>query len=118
MDYIFTTLLIVMGVLFHVMQCVRKLRVKFPRLGFRSIWVTFISEEWDSLIVSFFCWIIYQLLLWVMLYNGTEFAPWFDHYGMYVLAIVWGYAGQRLAYKVLGTAEQILQKKVDKLNDQ
>ena len=43
-------------------------------------------------------------------------AEWLEDWGMYIFALVIGYSGQRIAYKYLGAAEQILEKKVDGLN--
>ena len=40
---------------------------------------------------------------------------WWDKYLMdYALALILGYAGQRLAYKYLGTAEKVLSEKAEK----
>lgn len=117
MDYILTTILIVLGVGFHIMQKIRTLRLKFPEFVPKRILGTFFMEEWDSLIVSFICWIVFELAIYITIRNGVQIPAWFDNWGMYVLALVWGYAGQRIAYKYLGTAEEVLNKKADQLKD-
>jgi len=116
MDYILTTVLFVIGVLFHVMQQVRQLRIKFPEFSFARIWKTFMAEEWDSLCVSFLVWLVYELTLYIIRVNETAIPQWVETWGMYALALTLGYCGQRLAYRYLGTAEKVLQKKVDDIS--
>lgn len=113
MDYILTSVLMLVGILFHVMQKVRQLKIKFPELAPVRVWKTFFSEEWDSLIVSFLVWLVYELWLYISVINGFRLPNWYDMYGMYGLALVLGYCGQRVAYRYLGTAEKVLQKRAD-----
>jgi hypothetical protein len=115
MDYLLTTVLLVIGVLFHIMQKIKALRAAFPKIRFKEIWGTFFSEEWDSLIVSLLVLFCYELALFICNYNEVKLPYWLDYWGMYALALVLGYAGQRLAYKYLGTAEEVLEKNADQL---
>ncbi len=114
MDFLLTSLLLLIGIGYHIMQVIKRLRKKYPAMPPADIWAMFKNEEWDSLIVSFLGWVVYELGLFIAIYNGHKLPTWFDVWGMYVIAIAWGYCGQRLAYKYLGTAEQ----KLEKLNDQ
>lgn len=115
MDYILTSILIILGVGFHVMQKIRILRTKFPEFSPKKIIATFFTEEWDSLIVSFLVWLVYELGIFIPTYNGVKFPFWWEMIGVYVAALVLGYCGQRVAYKYLGTAEEVLEKKADDL---
>lgn len=117
MIYILTTILCGLGICFHIMQKIRILRTKFPEFVFKRIWGTFFTEEWDTLFVSFICWLVLELAIYIVLYNKVHIATWFAMWGIYVLALVWGYCGQRIAYKYLGTAEEVLEKKADDLKN-
>ena len=113
MTYILTTILMLIGVLFHVMQKVRQLRVKFPELSPARVWKTFFGEEWDSLIVSFLVWLVYELWIYLSILHHYKLPAWYSMYGIWGLALVLGYCGQRVAYRYLGTAEKVLQKRAD-----
>lgn len=113
MVYILTTVLMLVGILFHVMQKIRQLRIKFPELAPNRVLKTFFGEEWDSLIVSFLVWLVYVLWIYISIRNNYKLPTWYDMYGIYGLALVLGYCGQRVAYRYLGTAEKVLQKRVD-----
>lgn len=112
MIYILTTLLFVLGVGYHVMQIVMKLRKQYPAFGFKEIFNTFFNQEWDSLIRSFLVLSTYELGLFIIDMTGARMPLWWEKYlVVYTLAIVLGYAGQRIAYKYLGTAADVLEKK-------
>lgn len=101
------------GILFHVMQKVRVLRLKFPQLAPIRIWKTFFGEEWDSLIVSFLVWLVYEIWIYLSIVNQFKLPAMYKMYGIWLLALVLGYCGQRVAYRYLGTAEKVLQKRAD-----
>lgn len=112
MTYILTTLLFILGVGYHVMQIVMGLRKKFPQFGFREIFGSFFNQEWDSLIRSLLVLCTYELGLFIIGMTGIHMPVWWEKYlVVYVLALVLGYAGQRIAYKYLGTAADVLEKK-------
>ena len=88
----------------------------FPTLVFSSIWGTFLKEEWDSLMISGLILITLNVFLYIKFYNGWIFPDWLENWGMYLFTLIMGYAGQRLAYKYLGTAEKALERRIDKFN--
>lgn len=114
-DYILTTGLILIGIAYHTMSVVSKQRKKFPDLSFKSIWATFFQAEWDSLMASALGLILFETLLYTLRLNEVILPDWVENWGMYGIAVVWGYAGQRLAYKFLATGESILEKKAEQL---
>lgn len=115
MTYFITTILFALGVGYHVMQVIQRLRRKFPDKGFREIFDTYFREEWDSLIRSGLVWATYELFLFVLDKSEAVMPLWWEKYfAAYALAVVLGYAGQRLAYKYLGTAEKVLSEKAEK----
>ena len=116
-DYFITTAFNLIGIIYMVMVSIKKLRVKYPELQPRTIWGTFMKEEWDSMILSFVGLVAFELVLFTVRYNETVLPKWVEDFGLYALAAVWGYASQRLAYSVLNTSVAILQKKVDRLKE-
>ena len=116
--YILTTLLFILGVGFHMMQKVSVLRQKYAELNFKVIWGTFFKEEWDSLIVSGLVMGVTILALHIVLTKDNIHVPsWVTDWGVYLIALVLGYSGQRIAYKYLTTAEHALDKKIQEVTD-
>ena len=116
MIYILTTACILIGIGYHVMQIVKGLRKRYPDFGISEVFKTFFREEWDSLIMSGMGLFAFELWIFISRVTGIELPDWYFDWGVYAIAAVWGYAGQRLAYKYLGTAEEVLSKKA-KLNN-
>lgn len=117
MDYILTSACMLIGFLLLILEKVTGLRKKYPVFGFKKIWSTFISEEWDSMMVCFVVWLGYELFLVICHQNEVVFHRWFDLWGMYAIAAALGYSGLRLAYKAFKTTEKRLSKEMDKIND-
>jgi hypothetical protein len=118
MIYILTIALFISGVMLNVMEKVRGLRDKFPQLEFGDVWKTFFKQEWDSLMVSAIVLGTCQVMIFVSRTNHWKYPLWLEGWGIYLMAIVLGYAGQRLAYKYLKTSEGVLEKKIENLNSQ
>lgn len=117
MDYILTIAAFILGVGYHVMQKIRKLRVSFPEFDSKTIKNTFLKEEWDSLMTSAIVMFTFELAHYIIHVNQIKIPEWVDNWGIYVLALVLGYAGQRVAYAYLGTAEKVLLKKAQDLEN-
>ena len=115
MDYLLVLVISIIGVLYDVMGKIRGLRRKFPQFHKGEIVNTFFAEEWDSLIISGLVLATLEITLYIIRYNDVVLAEWVEQWGIYVIAGVVSYSGQRLAYKVLGTAEKVLSDKVDKM---
>ena len=115
MDYLLTIVLFILGVCFHVMQKIMILKASFPQLKFRDIWNTFFKQEWDSLVVSGLVLCVAEIALFIAVNNKVTLPNWLDEWGMYLIPLVLGYSGQRIAYKYLQTAEAVLEKKVENL---
>lgn len=104
----------IIGVVLHIGTKVEGLKNKFPNLTKGQILGTFFAEEWNVLIISavvnISCLISVQL-------GAIHYFGW-DQYQFgplvaFVLMIGVGYFGQRVVYRVLGTTEKILNKKID-----
>ena len=114
MIYILTTFAFVLGCCFHVMGKVSTLKKSFPELLPKTIWKTFWHEEWNVLIGSVFVLFTLELSIYIINYYQMPIPDWLQ-WGIYPISLVLGYAGQRLIYKYLGTAEKILEQKADKI---
>lgn len=117
MDYVFVFALFTISVMLHIMLKIRNLRTDFPTLSSGEIWKTFFKQNWDTLIGSGLVLLLYELILYIISYNDIVYPWWFDMVGMYVLAIILGWQGQRLFYKYLDTATAALEKKADQLKE-
>lgn len=118
MIYLLTISCFLLGVGYHVMQCIMKLRAKFPELGFKTVFATFFQQEWDSLLRSALVLFTFIIYLFITIGAEIKFPHWYYKWGIYGIALLAGYAGQRLAYSYLSTAESILEKKAEKLKSQ
>lgn len=116
MDYFFTLLLSLFGAAYHIMGKIKEQRVKFPKLSKKDIVNNFYSEEWDTLITSGLGIALFQLVLYIIRYNGVVLPEWIENAALYAIAAVWGYASQRLAYRFLNTSEKALENRIDKIN--
>lgn len=111
MIYILTTICFFLGAMYLCLQKISSLRKKFPMFEAKKIISTFFGEEWDTMFLSFICYITLELAIFITIYNKVKLPPWAFNWVVYVIALVWGWGGTRLCYKWLGTAEDVLDKK-------
>lgn len=125
MEYFIVFFLQLLGILFHVAQKVNALDKQYPEKTIKQIYGQFFENDWSSLSVSVLV-LVTDLVTHGILntyfpgvMNTMVNVPMTEiQVPLIVLsfigAFVLGYAGQRLAYKYLGKAEQYLNDKVDK----
>lgn len=116
MEYTLIFILQILGIGFHVMQKIISLGDEHKDKNRSQIFSAFLYEDWDTLSVSALI-IALHLVSHYIVENYTTIRQ-IDNYHLYSfgLALVLGYAGQRIIYKYLGSAEEFLNKKVnDKL---
>lgn len=117
MEYLLIFILQIIGIGFHVMQKIISLGDMHPDKNRSQIFSAFLYEDWDTLAVS--CLVIAtHLIAHYIVENYTDLSMTSEKYILYSfgLALILGYAGQRLAYKFLGSAEEFLNKRAnDKL---
>ena len=116
MEYLLIFTLQLLGIGFHVMQKIISLGDKHVEKNRSQIFSAFLYEDWDTLVVSTLI-IILHLVSHYIVENYTKIDE-INNYHLYSfgLALLLGYAGQRIIYKYLGSAEEFLNKKVsDKL---
>lgn len=125
MEYLLIILLQLLGIGFHVMQKIIKFGDQYPEMDRGKIFDIFMKEDWDTLIVSILVLVTHITLHFTANYldpdlMNTSFA--FPALGGFtisyvlvslVLALFMGYFGQRVAYKIFGTAEKYIDKKIE-----
>jgi len=102
------------GQLLSAMQKIAGIRKKYPEFPPAVIAKTFVKEEWNTLIVSGIVGGLCLFILYIAVFNGTRFPGWFYPWGLVVLALTFGYAGQRLVYRFMKTTERALNERIDK----
>lgn len=116
-EFLLITALYLIGQGFHVLQKIGIYRKTYPSLGFSEIWGTFFKEEWNTLMVSALGLLLIEIAWYVIHREHLSLPTWLhDWGGDYGLSLISGYCLQRLVYKYLGTAEAVLEKRVDTLN--
>ena len=117
MIYILTVALFMLGVGYHVTRQIDILKKKYPECKPGDVLDTFIREDWNTLIRSFLVLCTFEIFIFLKETKAVQMAAWWDRYLVdYALALVLGYAGQRLIYKYLGTAENKLGENAEKIN--
>ena len=118
MEYLIIIALQLCGISLHIMQKIITIGAAHEDHSWKQVFGAFFKEDWDTLIVSGIVLCVNLLLQFIInnyamdiIYQNPNFHLW-----MFGAAFVIGYAGQRLVYKYLGSAEKFLDKKVgDKL---
>lgn len=104
-----------LGVTYDALNKVARVRKKHPKLTFKETWATFFSEEWNTLMVSGAGWITVQFAWYIIHINNVKLPFWIEQWGIYPIALLLGYALQRLVYKFLGTFEKVLEEKANRI---
>lgn len=124
MEYLFILIAQIIGIGFHVGQKIIQLDKAHPEKSIKEVRGLFFENEWSSLFVSIVIIVTHLFVHGMIDYYiperlstsleipFTNFSVPFSLAGI-LLAIVLGYAGQRIAYKYLGKAEKYLSKKAE-----
>lgn len=117
MEYVLIIVLQLIGIGFHIMQKIISLGDKHPDKNRSQIISGFLYEDWDTLVVSGLVLTLNVITHYITENYLKSAREWeYYHVASFAVALIMGYAGQRLAYKWLGSAEEFLNKKVtDKL---
>lgn len=116
MDYLIITACEFVGIFFNVMENIIKQRNQNPKMGFKEVFKTFFSEDWDTLMLSGGI-VVANLLIHLIIANYAVQLTTGEYYHLVAFgtALLLGYLGQRKLYGWLGTAESALDKKVNKI---
>lgn len=115
MEYLLIILLQLIGIGLHVTQVIIKLGNDNRDKARNEILRIFWNEDWDTLLAS----ALILILNLAAHYIVGEYAPKkiidYEYYMLisFGLALLFGYAGQRIVYSALGKAEIFLNKKIE-----
>lgn len=118
LEIIFLSVLYILGVGYHVMQKVGKIKGKYPQLTPENIFKIFFDEEWNTLIVSGLGLLSMQLLWYIAHYENIQLSKWLTSGGVYLVFLISGYCLQRLIYKILGSFEKEVDKRIRDFNEE
>jgi ABC-type spermidine/putrescine transport system permease subunit I len=117
-EYFLLIALQLLGVGFHVMQKVISLSNAHPDNEIKDVFVAFWKADWDTVFVSGLVLLFTIIVHYIVAKYAQGITSKFDNYLLFsfALSLTMGYAGQKLIYKYLGTAEKYLDKKADDLD--
>lgn len=114
MEYLIIAALQIIGIGLHAFQKIGELDKKYPDLPAKGVINAFWEEDWYTIGVSVLVLLANELFHYIIS-DYTDLETSVTYYFLYAfgLSFLLGYAGQRLVYKYLGTAEKFLEKKVN-----
>ena len=114
MEYLIIIALQLIGCGLHVCQKVFELDKKFEDDTLSDVFRTFLRTDRVTLIISFLVLMLNLLAHFIIEVYAPQLRQ-IENWVLYgfALAFILGYAGQRLIYKYLGRAEEVLNKKVE-----
>lgn len=114
LDYLIMMIGGAIGVALHVMGKIGAIRKRIPEAEPRKVFTTFFIEDWDSLIVSALSILILVGLMYFGLAALLHIPEDWEDLAYFAGFILIGYAGQRIVYTYLGTAEKKVNDFVNK----
>jgi hypothetical protein len=117
LECLFLAVVQVLGIGFHVGQKIVSLGDKYPGKSREEIIAIFKKEDWDTLFISGLVVVLHIVAHVSVEIYGPDIRDGLDYYMLWDLglALFGGYAGQRVIYRIFGTAEKVLNKKVDSI---
>lgn len=112
-DPILIIVLYLIGVAYHILQRIREIRNKYPDLTSKKVWAVYKNEEWDTMLVMGVCLLMIELFWIIAIYKDLPMKPWIRQWGVYPISVACGYFLHRIIYKVLGTTEKVIDKRID-----
>ena len=114
MEYLLVIILQLLGIGFHVGQKILAIDARYPDDSLSDVFKIFMKEDKITLFISGLVLILNVVGIYITEYY-TDFEEKFEYFHLtsFGVALVMGYAGQRLIYKYLGKAEEVLNKKAD-----
>jgi hypothetical protein len=113
MEYLLIIALQLIGISLHIMQKIGELDDKHPTKPLSEIRIIFWREDYNTVIVSGIVLLLNLIVHYILSAYSTISTVKHYHLWAFGFAFVLGYAGQRLIYRYLGTAEKYLNKKVE-----
>lgn len=113
LDYFLIFLCYFIGAAYRTLSGIGNLRKKFPDLSASGIKKTYFTEEWNTMIATALGLVAVLLAYFILQYkhvilSGIYGSWWF----IYVAALFFGWGGDKIAYKYLGSTEEALNRKI------
>lgn len=123
MDYILIIALQLIGIGLHVAQKINVIDKKYPEFSMKECITTFFNEDWITLFVSSLVLLLNLIVHFIVHEYSPKTRTWewatlelVNYYTLsFAVALCMGYFGQRKIYQWLGSAEKILDKKVQQI---
>lgn len=112
-DPILIIMLYLIGVAYHILQRIREIRKQYPDLLPGQVLKVYRSEEWDTMLVMAVCLIMLELFWIIATYKHLPMPYWLRQWGLYPISVTCGYLLHRAIYKLLGTTEKVIDKRID-----
>lgn len=114
MEYFLILILQLGGIGLHVFQKVKDIDSRYPDDTLKDVFKIFLREDAITLFASILI-LILNLVVHYIIGAYTTLPTTIEYYILYAfgIALLLGYAGQRLVYKYLGKAEEVLSKRLD-----
>lgn len=118
-EYLLIFFLYGLGAYFSALEKIAAIRKRYPSASFKEIKNTYLSEEWNTIMVSAGGLMLIETFWYIIHFKNMSLPAWIHEYGgVYGMALVLGYCFQRIIYKFLGTTENAIANKIDNQNKQ
>lgn len=113
LDYFLLFLCYFIGAAYRTLSAIGSLRKKFPDLSPSGIKKTYFTEEWNTMFATGLGLVVIEVAYFILQYknvvlSGISGSWWF----IYVAACFFGWGGDKIAYKYLGSTEEALNRKI------
>lgn len=116
-EYILMTIAYSLGAWFSALQKIMGIRTRNPKASINEVKNTYLEEEWNTILAVGACWVVDILAWYIIRMNHIKIPLWFEQWGVYAFNLLAGWCLHRLIFKLLGTTEKAVEKKIeDKIN--
>lgn len=116
-EYFLIFILYGLGAYFSALEKVGNIRKRNPSSTFKEIGNTYLSEEWNTIMVSFGGLVTLEIGWFIMHKESLKLPEWLHGWGVYIISLTLGYCFQRIIYKFLGTTEKAIENRIDNKGD-
>jgi hypothetical protein len=116
-EYLLILALYSLGAWFSALQKVMGIRARNQLATIKEVWKTYRQEEWNTVFSVVGCLALVEIAWYVIHLNNVKVPVWFHQWGVHASALLAGWCLHRLIFKLLGTTERAVEKKIeDKIN--
>lgn len=117
-EYLLIIFTYALGCYFAALEKINKIRARNQMATLNEVKKTYLSEEWNTILSMVGCLFIIVMAWYIIHKNDVHLKEWIHDWGVYVITLAAGYCLHRLIFKLLGTTEKAIEKKIqDKEKD-